>query len=282
MGAMTLSKYLDDGTFSRTDRTGACIALAGVVMVVQPDGIFKRTEALPLGPHPDSFAKLKGLSCGAIGVLGTIVSSLRSWLISSVQDLYLADLCPRQIALTTMRRIGSKAHPLMVVNYFALVLVLVAAMVLIIEQPVWPYSFKSWGFLIIVGVFGGLMVRSILPLLHRSTELREDRDLHQPQEFLLTAGISGDRSSASTVMIYSQVLWALAIDRIVWHVSMNIWTFVGVGGIVGSLMLVSLAKEFRGEQQKYESIPPSDESGTTIHEIDLDDIHDAEEANHAL
>lgn len=76
MGAMILSKYLDHGTFNFTDRVGAAIALAGVVMVVQPEGIFKRTETLPLGPQADSFSKIKGLSCGAVGVLGTIVSTV--------------------------------------------------------------------------------------------------------------------------------------------------------------------------------------------------------------
>lgn len=75
MGAMILSKYLDHGTFNFTDRIGAAVALAGVVMVVQPEGIFKRTNTLPLGPQPDSFSKVKGLACGAVGVLGTIVST---------------------------------------------------------------------------------------------------------------------------------------------------------------------------------------------------------------
>lgn len=57
-----------------------------------------------------------------------------------------------------MRRIGSRAHPLTVVNYFAWAIVLVATLFIIIEQPVWPLTLKSWAFLGIVGVFGGLMV----------------------------------------------------------------------------------------------------------------------------
>lgn len=82
-------------------------------------------------------------------------------------------------------------------------------------------------------------------------------------------------------MIYSQVLWALAIDRIIWKVSMNVWTFVGVGSVVGSLALVSLAKEmptFRllRRDQSYETLSMCDESGTTVHEIDLDNLYDSE------
>lgn len=75
MGAMMLSKYTDHGTFSPIDRVGTAVALAGVVMVTQPDGIFKRHENVPLGLKPDAFAKLKGLACGSVGVLGTTVSS---------------------------------------------------------------------------------------------------------------------------------------------------------------------------------------------------------------
>lgn len=98
------------------------------------------------------------------------------------------------------------------------------------------------------------------------------------QEFLLTLGVSGDKSSTATIMIYSQVLWALIIDRVVWQVKMNIWTFVGVGGVVGSLILVSMAKEITVFQtthtSKYETVPIGDENGMTIYEVDLDDIYD--------
>ncbi|KAF3768728.1 hypothetical protein M406DRAFT_251067 [Cryphonectria parasitica EP155] len=237
MGAMIISKYMDHGTFTFIDRAGAAIALAGVVMVVQPDNFFKPGETLSLGPKPDAFAKWKGLACGLIGVMGTIT------------------------ALTTMRRIGSRAHPLTVVNYFAWVVVLVAMTVVIIKQLSWPSSPKAWAYMIIVGVFGGLM------------------------EFLLTLGIASDASSVATIMIYSQVLWALILDRIFWHVSMNVWTFVGVGSVIGSLTLVSLAKEipaFGRTKQRYETLPIIDDNGVTVHEIDLDSLYDYDETDEIL
>lgn len=81
-------------------------------------------------------------------------------------------------------------------------------------------------------------------------------------------------------MIYSQVLWALMIDRLVWNVELNIWTFAGVGSVVGSLILVSLSKEipaFRGAPtQNYNAVPDCDESGARIYEVDLDGIYDEE------
>lgn len=118
--------------------------------------------------------------------------------------------------------------------------------------------------------------------VHRADWYPRTQSTHtRRQEFLLSLGISGDRSSAATIMIYSQVLWALAIDRIVWNVKMNIWTFVGIGGVVGSLILVSLAKEvpaFRGPTlQTCEAVPTCDDGGRTVYEIDLVDIYNAEE-----
>lgn len=73
MGAMILFKYMDHSKFTIIDRVGTVVALAGVVMVVQPEGIFQSGETLPLGQVPDTYAKLKGVACGLLGVSGTIV-----------------------------------------------------------------------------------------------------------------------------------------------------------------------------------------------------------------
>lgn len=102
------------------------------------------------------------------------------------------------------------------------------------------------------------------------------------KEFLLTAGIASDESSVATIMIYSQVLWALALDRIFWHVSMNVWTFVGIGSVVGSLTLVSLAREIPTLRQKeghgdYDTIPVVEANGDAILDIDLDSIYEDSE-----
>lgn len=53
-------------------------------------------------------------------------------------------------------------------------------------------------------------------------------------------------------MIYSQVLWALMLDSIVWHVEVNLWTIIGVASVVSSLTLVSLAKEVKTSYSKDE------------------------------
>lgn len=77
LSAIILSKYMDNQHFNLMDPVGAAVALAGVIMVVQPEGIFSSAgEALPPGPKPDATStKLKGMGCGLVGVLGTTVCS---------------------------------------------------------------------------------------------------------------------------------------------------------------------------------------------------------------
>lgn len=82
-------------------------------------------------------------------------------------------------------------------------------------------------------------------------------------------------------MIYSQVIWALALDRIVWHVDLNVWTLVGVGSVVCSLILVSLAKEATASGMKdgvqYETVTPS--AGIDTQDIDLESLYASEHLN---
>ncbi|KAJ0123347.1 hypothetical protein J7T55_011812 [Diaporthe amygdali] len=183
MGAMLISKYFDYGTFSLADRAGAVVALAGVILVVQPDTVFHFTEkatGVTSRSSHETPKQLKGVICGLVGVAGGV------------------------IALATIRRIGRRAHPLISVNYFAWAVVIVTTILISIQRLTSPTSSRDWALLVSVGVFGTLM------------------------EFLLTDGLSSDTSSAATVMIYSQVLWALALDRVVWHISLNVWSIIGV------------------------------------------------------
>lgn len=62
------------------------------------------------------------------------------------------------------------------------------------------------------------------------------------QEYLLTVGISTDASSAATLMIYTQIVWALVLDHVFFHKTPNSWTLLGVALVVANLCLVSFVK----------------------------------------
>jgi drug/metabolite transporter (DMT)-like permease len=90
----------------------------------------------------------------------------------------------------------------------------------IFDMP-WPTSLRTWGVLMVLGIVGFSM------------------------EYLLTAGLGSDGSAGATVMIYSQVLWALLIDWLIWNLSINWLTIVGCAGVVMSLAVSSLVKELQ-------------------------------------
>lgn len=122
-----------------------------------------------------------------------------------------------QIALSAIHRIGTRAHPLLSVNYFSCsVFVVTTVGSLFIPEAAWPRDAGSWCLMILMGIIGFSM------------------------EYLLTAGL-GSNHPGATVMIYSQVLWALLIEWLVWHSRVNLLTIVGCVGVVASLVTISLA-----------------------------------------
>lgn len=82
-------------------------------------------------------------------------------------------------------------------------------------------------------------------------------------------------------MIYSQVVWALALDRIIWHVDLNAWTILGVGSVVCSLVLVSLKKEVTIHVQGTMQYEPAPSHADIVAQdiIDMDCLYAYEDTN---
>ncbi|KAI0102730.1 hypothetical protein GGR51DRAFT_562187 [Nemania sp. FL0031] len=193
LGSLILSRFLSLGTIQWIDCIGATGALAGVALVAQPEGIFHIYDA---GSHVSvkTHGHLKGLAFGIFGAIGGVV------------------------ALTSIRRIGTRAHPLTSVNIFAWSVVFASGISLtMISNIRWPVSPLIWACLIYIGICGFAM------------------------EYLLTVGIAKDSSSAATLMIYTQIIWALVVDRAFFHITANGWALLGAATIIASLCLVTIA-----------------------------------------
>lgn len=74
LGAMVLARYLDYGTFGYLERVGGLVALAGVMLVVQPNTFSRDDESSTGVANETAPQRLEAVSCGMIGVLGGIVS----------------------------------------------------------------------------------------------------------------------------------------------------------------------------------------------------------------
>ncbi|OHF03967.1 hypothetical protein CORC01_00829 [Colletotrichum orchidophilum] len=199
--AMIFIRYLDYGTFEVIDRIGAFVALFGVILVVQPDALFGSKPALANAAQSIADGSTKGRMMGF--------------------GFGLISVCGGAVALTAIRSIGTRTHPLMSIMYFAWTIVTISTVAFLLMDSVHlTTTVLSWVKLVPLGIFGFTM------------------------EYLLTQGIANDASSAATIMIYSQVGWALLLDWIVWHSHINFLALVGIGSVVTSLIVVSSAKEW--------------------------------------
>ena len=71
-------------------------------------------------------------------------------------------------------------------------------------------------------------------------------------QFLLTAGLQHEKSSRATNMVYTQMLFALASDKLVFDVTPGGWSIVGSGLILGSAVYVAVQSNGKGEKRKGE------------------------------
>ncbi|KAI1752760.1 hypothetical protein F4782DRAFT_114197 [Xylaria castorea] len=192
LGSLILARFLSLGTIQWVDCVGAVGALVGVALVAQPENIFHVDDtgsAASVRMH----SHFKGLAFGLFGACGGVA------------------------ALISIRRIGTRAHPLTSVNAFAWSVVFASGVALtMIPQIRWSESPLIWACLIYIGICGFVM------------------------EYLLTVGIAKDPSSAATLMIYTQIIWALVVDRAFFHITANGWALLGAATIVGSLCLVTI------------------------------------------
>jgi len=82
-----------------------------------------------------------------------------------------------------------------------------------------PSNREEWGYLIFLGICGFLM------------------------QFLLTAGLAHEKSSRATNMVYTQVIFALAFDKLVFNTTPDGWSIVGSSLVLGSALYIAVHKE---------------------------------------
>jgi drug/metabolite transporter (DMT)-like permease len=198
--------------FTKSEFTAGIVALLGVVIIAHPAIIFGRDAAESNNnnstspsnkiDHVTSGQRLLAIAVSVIGVLGA------------------------SAAYTLIRIIGSRAHALISVNYFALISTIGSAAALLIlpgMQFTMPRSLREWMLLTLLGVLGFVL------------------------QFLLTAGLQLDKTSKATSMLYTGILFALAFDWVIWGVLPGVWSFVGGGIVVGSTLWSALQKSKGGD-----------------------------------
>ncbi|KAG9568371.1 hypothetical protein KCU60_g17416, partial [Aureobasidium melanogenum] len=197
-------------SFSRTEFLAGVIALLGVVIIAHPAAIFGRVNDDIKVPHQPN--KIDQVSAGQrllaifVSVIGVLGASA---------------------AYTLIRVIGSRAHALISVNYFALISTFGSAGALLVLPGMkftMPHGAREWLLLSLLGILGFVL------------------------QFLLTAGLQLDRTSKATSMLYTGILFALAFDWAIWGVFPGFWSCIG-GAIVIASTLWSALQKSKGASQ---------------------------------
>ncbi|KAH0369228.1 hypothetical protein KCU65_g3435, partial [Aureobasidium melanogenum] len=187
-----------------TEFLAGIIALLGVVIIAHPAAIFGRVDDDIKTPHQPNKVdqvsagqRLLAIFVSVIGVLGA------------------------SAAYTLIRVIGSRAHALISVNYFALISTFGSAGALLILPGMnftLPHGAREWLLLTLLGILGFVL------------------------QFLLTAGLQLDRTSKATSMLYTGILFALAFDWAIWGVFPGVWSCVGGAVVIASTLWSALQK----------------------------------------
>ncbi|KAI1095196.1 hypothetical protein F5B19DRAFT_442255 [Rostrohypoxylon terebratum] len=261
-------------TFTRREQLASFIALGGVVLITRPmslfsgasspqsapsvvtaEAVFNATAEIsyPGGEHiPTSAERLKAIGVAMLGVLGAAG------------------------AITSLRCIGKRAHPLVSVNYFGTWCVFVTTTILSVApaldyaQPELrlelPDTVRKWALLFVVGASGLIM------------------------QMLMTSGLAVEKSNRATAMMYTHMLFAAGFDRWVFKHSMGWMSLTGCGLIVGSALWVALTKkeEKKGDSGDMEVgivpvvVPEDSEDSESTFTIDDETDADADEEEHIL
>ncbi|KAK4140080.1 uncharacterized protein C8A04DRAFT_32439, partial [Dichotomopilus funicola] len=211
--------------FTRKEQLASLLALLGVVLIARPTSLFGNSNN-PATPEnadnttttddpnePTPSQRLFAILIGLLGVLGAAG------------------------AYTTIRYIGTRAHALITVNYFSVWSTLVSTVALLLcpllniaqsTPPVvsfaglLPGTVYEWFLLLSLGLCGFIM------------------------QFMMTAGIGGEKSNRATAMVYTHMLFAAGFDKWVFGHEMGVVSVVGCGLIVGSALWAALSRQKKG------------------------------------
>lgn len=211
--------------FGRNESIAAIVSFFGVVLIAQPASLLPHYSDVP--------PMASGAGEGIPSTNATVPADLQgAYHVTSAQRLSavgvaLIGVLGAASAYTTIRWIGKRAHPLISVNYFAAWTTIVSTVALLAVPGIdfqLPANLRQWLYLIFLGICGFLM------------------------QFLLTAGLQHEKGSRATNMVYTQMLFALAFDKIVFNTTPGTWGIAGSSLILGSALYVALHNNNRKEK----------------------------------
>jgi drug/metabolite transporter (DMT)-like permease len=244
--------------FTRMEQIAAYVSLFGVVLIARPASLFTGHNAsTPPASGDADVAPLTNGTSQAVHSAYDYSSVTPSQRAKGVAVAMLGVLGAAS-AYTTLRWIGKRAHALISVNYFATWCTIVSITMMLTLPGVGfllPANLKEWSYLFFLGTCGFIM------------------------QFLLAAGLQYEKSSRATNMVYTQMLFALAFDKLIFGTSPGWLSIVGSSLILGSAIYVAVHKDTTassaGTAREYAPVRQTDEEAGNEDEnggYNLDDL----------
>lgn len=250
------SLFIPRETFTRKQLMAGLVSLIGVILIARPFAFMRsgeETDDGESGDKPgatDSYHHVLAIAVALLGVLGATC------------------------AYTTIRMIGRRCHPLVSVTWFSSYTTIVASLAMLLVPSIpfaLPVTLFEWTLLLGLGVCGFLLQFLLTAGLSYVPPERAPKDLatgwesnsygtqatgrvedeeqlqgqQQQQQQAETKPPAAKTSSGSraTFMIYTQMLFALFYDRMVWGSTLSPVSWVGSGLILGCAIYVAVARE---------------------------------------
>ncbi|KAF2635127.1 hypothetical protein P280DRAFT_474043 [Massarina eburnea CBS 473.64] len=218
--------FLIKEPFTRMEQIAAYVSLFGVVLIARPMTFFSflsHNDPVPLASGDGDFIPTPAnITAGVPHRIASDYGSVTPAQRAAAVGIAMLGVLGSAGAYTTMRWIGMRAHPLLSVNYFAIWCTIVSMVMMFVLPDIGfllPSNATDWSYLIFLGICGFVM------------------------QFLLAAGLQYEKSSRATNMIYCQMLFALAFDKMVFGTTPSILSILGSSLILGSAVYVAVHKE---------------------------------------
>ncbi|KAJ7034701.1 hypothetical protein C8F04DRAFT_559438 [Mycena alexandri] len=191
--AIAGSLFLKEVFTKREALAGLC-SLFGVVLIARPDFLFGTPKGSSEVEERHRMLAIGIALCGVLGSTG---------------------------AMTTIRAIGQRAHPMHLLAFFSLQSVIAASIIMaILRQPIVIPTRPAWlGLLAVIGILGF------------------------GAQILLTMGFQRETAGRASMALYTQIIFASVLERIFFHTTPTFLSLLGTSIIIASAVYVALTKK---------------------------------------
>ncbi|KAF8810383.1 hypothetical protein BYT27DRAFT_6493655 [Phlegmacium glaucopus] len=214
--AMAGALFLGE-TFARREAFAGLVSLIGVVLIARPTAIFGAASH----PHSPITVLPEAVTGGQVIVpTSATEKGTQSERLIAV-GVALIGVLGQSGAYTTIRAIGTRAHAMHTTTFFALMCIVVSILgIIATKAPIIIPTRIDWlALLLMIGMFGFIA------------------------QALLTMGLQRETAGRAAMAIYTQIVFAAILEKIVFHAVPTALSIIGTLLIMISACYVALTKE---------------------------------------